>query len=195
MATYFEEGRYKARISAVELGEARNEKKTPQVVLTLDLLGRYEDSDGELYEYPSASRFPPQIFLSVTEATMGTEGQPGWVAQTLAYLGFQGNFDEIAQVEGWEGDVINQHRPNQNNDDRDNWSILRPKEKGPPPDKKTVRTLNSRIGKLFGKPKDQPPTNGTRPQAKPKPKPKDNPRPTDNAEPEPVGQAESEIPF
>jgi hypothetical protein len=146
---FFNEGTYRAKIGMAQLTEAKNEKKTPQVEITLELLAELDDK-GEEYA-PRRSQFPPRIFLALTEATMGTPSQPGWVAQVLAHIGFKGNFEHIAEVEGWEGLVYCSHQEDQNGKEQDRWSINMGERKPQlvPKDKAQIRKLNTLFGKHF----------------------------------------------
>lgn len=102
MPTYHEEGRYRGKVLKANLDTAKNLNQTPQIVLDVQLLGLY-GKDGQLYECEQ-SRFPPRVYLSLTEQTMGTDKSPGWVRQTLEYLGLDGDLNEVPGLKNWEGD-------------------------------------------------------------------------------------------
>src|SRR5262249_15084726 len=147
MGLYHEQARYQATIAAAALGQAKNEKKTPQLELTLDINGMYGE-DGQVYECRKG-RVPPSVYLSITEATMGTDAQPGWVAEVLGVLNFNGDFNDTDQFVGMVVDVYCAHGQNQKGDPREQWSIERKRDprQGVNMEKKQVRTLNSRFGK------------------------------------------------
>jgi len=154
MSVFNEEGRYRARISAARIGKAKS--GTDQVEFDLELLGIYEeaqgDSDDNLVEC-KRGRFPNTVWLSLTEATMGTASQPGWVAQTLQYLGFDGNFDNVEQLVGWEGDFLCQYEDSLKGGQRERWSVWRGGTRtAKPVEQKTVRTLKTRFSNLFKTP-------------------------------------------
>jgi hypothetical protein len=184
MAVFHEQGLYRARIANVALTEANNDKRTPQVELELDLQGMY-GSDGTVDQNFIKGRFPPRIFISITEATMGTAERPGWAAETLKFLGFDGDFGRVEQLQDMEIDAYCSHGQNLQGKDREQWSVNRPRERkqGQAPEKKQLRVLNSKFAKLF---KSQKPVaagaNGAAPAAA--------------SESEPAGEAPSDdIPF
>jgi hypothetical protein len=145
--TYFRQGKYHARLEVARRVPAKS--TTEQVELVWKLLGHY-GTDGVLYAVEEP-RYPPSTFLSLTEATVGTEGNPGWVAETLAFLGFDGNFDNLGAIAGWEGSITNTHKPNHENVLRDSWGVLRPAKprEVEPPDQKVLRQLTARFGGVF----------------------------------------------
>jgi hypothetical protein len=165
---YFEQGKYTARIGMAQVAEAKNEKKTPQLELHLELV-TYTDREGKEWE-PPQTRFPPVVYLSLTEQTLGTEHQPGWVRETLNALGFDGDFDRVAQLEGKEVSVWNQHEKAAFGKNAgqmvDRWSIDRGSagRSAKPAEKSTVKTLNTLWGKKKARAK---PANGEPSQAVP----------------------------
>lgn len=153
MATYFPQGKHRARIQECALVKSKNPnpqtgQHTDQLRFTLPLIGVYEK--GVLYEC-DPGRYPPEIYLALTPVTMGTTDQPGWVAATLAALGFDGDFDNLAQLHGLEVDIYNQHTKNQTgSEDRDSWSFDVPRERATkPPESKEIRDLKNQYSKLF----------------------------------------------
>jgi hypothetical protein len=148
---YFEATTFQARIIGAVVTEAQNANKTPQLELTLDLQGKL-DADGGLIPVPP-TRYPPRIFLSLTEKAIGTSDQPGPVGDTLQFLGFDGDFNNAQQFEGWEGPVVNEHqlKNDGSGNTRDSFTIVRPytPRTTPTADRKLVRSLNSKFGKLF----------------------------------------------
>jgi hypothetical protein len=149
MATYHEAGRYRARVAAAALSKATT--GTDQVRLSLELLGIYgEGQDRQLYQ-AATSRFPPEVYLALTEKTIE------WVQKVLTALGFEGDFGNLQQMVGWEGDVLCQHETAQagkhQGEEVERWSILvngGPRE-AEPIDAREARRLNATFGKLFKK--------------------------------------------
>ena len=78
--------RYFAKITSQAL--TRNKKGNPEVQLTVLPLGQY-DMDGN-YE-PRSFQWERTVFLSLTDKTIGTAHEPGWVLETLRFLGFKGD--------------------------------------------------------------------------------------------------------
>ena len=145
---YWAEGEYEALITSAVFG-ASSTKKTPQVEIELDPL-TWENEHGEMVDPPQLSRFPPKVYLFITDATMGTPTSPGWVAETLLYLGFGGNFDTIAD------DIVNKRirvlceYEDYNGKEKDRWTIQRG-DRAPkaPAGKEVVRKANTLYGGLF----------------------------------------------
>ena len=189
MATFHEQGKYKIKIAGAALIEAKSEQKTPQIELTLELIGQYGDND-ELFDC-RRGRFPPRIFLSISEKTMGTENEPGWVAETLKVLGFNGDFEDMEQFTDKEANAWCGYKPDLKGEEREDWSIDRPREarSGVTIEKKGVRTLKTKFGNLFKGDAAEP----TKPTPRPKKKP-DGAQPP--AEPSPTRNGTGdEIPF
>lgn len=187
MATFYEEGLYKVQIQAANITKAKS--GNDQIELDLTLLGYFRDTQGgtkRLEPAKTTSRFPPRIYLTITEKTMGNAQSPGWVAQTLQFMGFDGDFNNIHQLSNWAGEALNLHKENLQGDLVDNWNISRPAgdrtvEKA---DKKELRALNTRYGKFFK-------VNGT-----PKPKQEEPPKEQPQEQLQPAGQSQSDdIPF
>jgi hypothetical protein len=157
MSVYHDKGAYRVKIVSAEMSEAKNEKHTPQLELALDLIGIYGE-DQQVYECKKG-RYPPIVYLSITDATMGNEAKPGWVAETLAHVGFDGNFDEIGQLEGRECDAYCNYERDQKGQERERWSISRPSSGRQlrPPEKKVVRSLTAKFGKVMKKLVTDPP--------------------------------------
>lgn len=182
---FFQEGRYRVQIALAQLSEAKS-SKNPQIELHLELKAEL-GKDGEEFD-PPRSRFLPVVYLTLTDKTMGTPSDPGWVAQVLKAVGFSGDFDRLAGVEGWEGTAYCSHQKDDKGEVRDRWSIdtaQGPKIKTA--EKPTVRKLNGLFGKLFG---------GTRPPTPPPPP--DDPEEPDVKLPRSPGrrrEQEEEIPF
>jgi hypothetical protein len=143
---FFEQGTYRATITNATITTAKT--GTHQVELNLELHFLHGKNPGEQLA-PRHTRFPPRLYLAITDATMGTATEPGWVAQTLAFLGFQGDFACIDSVVGWVGDVYCEPKPNNKTGEvNDSWSIVRnPTQDRKPPEQSTVRQLNAQYQK------------------------------------------------
>ena len=148
MAAFYDKGTYQAKIVKQSLGE--NSKGNPELQLTLQPTAVVLQN-GELAEQP----FPYErtIYLTFTDGTLGTEANPGWVLQTLAYLGFEGgSFADIEKHDftGQEVTALCAH-DNYQGKEREKWSILRPRTAAPvkPLDKKGLRTLDAKFGKAL----------------------------------------------
>jgi hypothetical protein len=146
---YHATGNYKATIDTAAFVTAKS--GNAQLELTLKLNSYFSDEDGDWVVHFIKGRFPPRIFLSLTEGTMGTPQQPGWVAQTLTYLGFDGNFEDASQFEGKEIEAYCSEREDNQGKTREQWDINRPQEprNAVAPEKKKIRELKSKFGKLF----------------------------------------------
>jgi hypothetical protein len=161
MSVYNEAGKYRAKVIGACLVKSES-SGNDQVLITLEIHGKYQEGYG-LAEYP-APQYPPEVYMALTDGTMGTPASPGWVAQTLAYMGFDGDFDNLHLLLSQFHDAICKHEEGLQGGLVERWSILRPGgvRAVAPPEKKQVRELNSRFGNLFSrKPAAQPaPTNG-----------------------------------
>lgn len=184
MGVYNPAGAYRGKIGMAVLSEAANERKTPQFELHLELEAVYDQDKRTWYEH-GQPRFAPVVYLSLTEATMGTPDNPGWVANVLSYLNFNGDFDAIAQLEGKEVEFYCQHQDVQDKpgEKREKWSISIPKVPKPPAPKTVTKSLKTQYGNLFRQNKPAP----ARPPARPQPAPVANGVPsTPPYEPDPI---------
>jgi hypothetical protein len=149
---FFEQGRYKAEIILAQQTKSKG-KGTPQVELHLQLLAAMGDGADKDVEYdPPRTKFPPVIYLALTEGTLGTPGNPGWVTEVLQYIGFDGDFEHLPQVEGWKGFVYCGEEKDLQGIMRDKWSIEM--SRGPkviPQDKNEAKKLTRQFGGLFKK--------------------------------------------
>ena len=151
-----------------------------QVILELELLASI-GRDGQEYE-PEASRFPPKIYLAVTDATMGTADRPGWVADTLKYLGFQGDFANLERdVKDKEVEVYCKYESNQKGQQVEKWNVSRPRT-AKPAARQEVRKLNTQFAGLFKGMRCPRPPPSPRPTARPTGRSRPAPR---NEEPQP----------
>src|SRR5262245_62339823 len=145
----YEEGRYRVRVTAAALGEALS--GNAQVELVIEVLGKYEGMDFQPYNAEvNPSR---RVFLTLTEETLGKTSEPGWVAQSMADLGFVGlGFgDEHLQV------MVGQVRDAQCAHDefegkaREKWQLWRKLKKEPlhPAQAGTAKRLNMKFADVL----------------------------------------------
>jgi hypothetical protein len=148
MKIFNHEGKYRARLISACLIKAKS--GTDQVLLSLKLEGIYMD-EGGLIECPKP-RYPPEIYLNLTEATMaGTNGKPGWVAETLKFLGFKGDFDMLADINDQTINALCKHEEDHQGELVERWSVLVSggvRQVTAPP-KKETRRLTATWGSLF----------------------------------------------
>lgn len=149
MPVYNEQGTYRATIALAELGTART--GTHQLVLHLTPHAILDSTNTEQPVRPT--RYPPRVYISITEKTIGTADSPGWAAQALTQLGFRGNFDDIARLAGWTGYFYCEHQPSRDDpqDLRESWSVIThaAQPTAQPADKKTTRQLNAQFADVF----------------------------------------------
>jgi hypothetical protein len=84
MSVFYTPGRYRIRITGNKITTSKK-KRTPQLEIRFLPIGYY---DPDLTE--QAFPYERSVYLAMTEATMGTPEAPGWVLETMYYLGFQG---------------------------------------------------------------------------------------------------------
>lgn len=152
MPAYYDRGKYRVKVVDQKLGE--NSKGNPEIQLVVQPLGIYA-ADGQV----STMHFPytRTIFLVLTEGTIGTADQPGWVLLTLQYMGFNGksfgDLDGSWKCVGNEYDAICAHEEYEGKE-REKWSIHRPASAGQgvahkPLEKKGLRALDAKFGKVL----------------------------------------------
>lgn len=153
MSVYYEAGKYRAKIVEQRFGE--NNKNNPEVQLEIQLLGFYVDGEPQAI----SSEWNRTIFLTLTQATIGSEGKPGWVLETLRYLGFNGaSFSQLDPSQedhhsfvDLEIDALCQHTEYQGKK-QEKWSVLRPGGNKPQVkviEKKGLRALDAKFGKVL----------------------------------------------
>ena len=152
MSVYHEQGKYKVLIAGQQLGE--NKRGNPEVQLVIQPLGYFTRQGLE----ELATDFTRTIYLTLTPQTVGTEGKPGWVLETLRYLGFNGtSFAELdprhpnhINLTGQEVEALCNHNTHQGKQ-REDWSILRPRNGAPIKEleKKGLRALDAKFGKVL----------------------------------------------
>ena len=80
---------------------------------------------------------------------MGTADRPGWVADTLKYLGFQGDFANLERdVKDKEVEVYCKYESNQKGVQVEKWNVSRPRTPKPAA-RQEVRKLNTQFAGLF----------------------------------------------
>jgi hypothetical protein len=204
MAVFYEQTekneKFKCKIANAGLGKSHG--GGDQIEVFVDVLGLQRGKD----YFPAEPNWPGRsVYLSLTEGTLGTALQPGWVAQLLKWLGFVGpSFSDLDPLKGKEVYCTVKH-DGFSGEPKEKWSILRPFERAPmnPVPPQAVQKIDTKYAALvrsYFKPGSSPaspqpprqPTrtgNGTRPPAAP-------PRRTEPTEPEsePV-PATDDIPF
>jgi hypothetical protein len=91
---YYEPGRYRVEIIGASLGESKGGQ--PQIELGMEIQGMYDGPQFVELRGPGRT-----CYLSITEKTMGTASEPGWVWQTLVDLGFKGpSLTDLAPLVG-----------------------------------------------------------------------------------------------
>jgi len=197
---YYDQGRYKLKVIGAALGESSG--GNPQVEIGIEILGFADPQEG----YVTVQGPQQTVYLSLTEGTLGTPQNPGWVWQTLKDLGFIGpSFSDlqplIGQVrdgelkyETWEGV------------DRGKWTIYRARGSEPmrPMDRSAVRKVDAKFGSLLKlmKGSELPPPSKQEPEAAPGPTPKPQRKgrvretvPTEERPPIPGVEPGDDIPF
>lgn len=160
MDTFWEPGRYRVKIVGACLGESKS-SGTPQVEIGIQVEGLY--TNGTLHRADGPDR---TVYLSLTEGTLGSASEPGWVWQTLTDLGFVG--PTFADLQPLVGQVRDAQMETQeyNGSSQEKWSIYRRRGSTAmrPAEPKTVRQLGAKFGGLLKTVKP------TRPQPQPEPK-------------------------
>lgn len=77
MAAYYESGKYKARVTNQAL--VTNNKGNPEFKLVIKPIAFVIEGQ----ENPFEGDYNRTIYLTLTDATLGTPTKPGWVMQTL----------------------------------------------------------------------------------------------------------------
>lgn len=188
----YAKGKYRAHVIGQALTESKN--GTPQFELEVQIDGKYVNDDD--YEEDNTEGWRT-IYLSLTDATIGTPTQPGWVVALLKELGFAG--PSFAQLDpeakdahdfiDLEIDVFNSPAEWQGTM-REKWSIItggeRTKSKMEPA---KVRQLDAKHRGVFSR---------SAPAPSPSPRSSTSKRSTPAKRPEPAtvtGGSEEEIPF
>lgn len=150
---HFTQGRYRAVITGAAIAKAKT--GTDQLVLEIDLISF--NNRGEWVE-PVATRFAPQIYLSLTTATIGKPDSPGWVARDLSAIGFDGDFEHITQLEGTDVEVICTHEPDLQGALQDRWALITARPQAQPSPPNELQRLNQLYRPTFTQlAKTQPP--------------------------------------
>jgi hypothetical protein len=167
MAVYHEEGEYAARILSARLGKSKT-KETPQIEIELDILWRKLNSSET--EDVTPSRYPPMLYMSLTDATMGDPDNPGWVAGVLRHLGFANDWEDFGSIINKQVEVYNRHESKiGESESYDRWSIITPRQPKAPPTRSDVRQAANQWGKLFNKPVNETTNAAQQPTAPPGP--------------------------
>jgi hypothetical protein len=156
----YDEALYQVKV--VDQNMCENSKGNPQLELTIRPIGLYvettNDETGAREKRLKEEDFAVDriIFMVMTDATMGDNDNPGWVAQTLAWLGLEGGevsrldkdhkkhfslirkvFDARCSYETWNGK------------EREKWQIQHGESgtKNKALDKAGLKSLDARFGK------------------------------------------------
>lgn len=150
MATYYEEALYDVKIISQQLRE--NNKGNPELVLGIKPF-RHADAGHNIDDGK-----PRAIYLTLTENTLGTPSNPGWVLQTLQWLGFTGTsfaqldpeHPQAVLFEGKEVQALCKHEE-YNGKENEKWSFWRGRSNtaAKPVEKKTIRALDSKFKSLL----------------------------------------------
>lgn len=151
---HYEEGNYKAEITGQAL--VSNKKGNPELQLVIAPT-TFEAPNGE--QEPVRKTYPRTIYLTMTDATLGTESNPGWVFQTLQHLGFnRPSFSALDPADDNHQSFVGQtievscKHDEYNGQNREKWSIYRTgatKTQGEPMEKKAIRQLDTKFSKLL----------------------------------------------
>lgn len=107
------------------------------------------------------------MYAYLTEATIGTPSEPGMTMKLLLGLGFDGNFDNLAQLIGKPVKCQNKHEEYEG-ETRDKWTIFAPSSpRTVAAPQSEARRLTSTLGSFFKKDsKDNRPSSPKRPKPK-----------------------------
>ncbi len=139
-------GKYSGRITNAALSESET-SKTPQVEVAVDLVS---DEHGPITGYA-------RVYLSLTDATIGTTNEPGWVILTLMAYGFRGpSFANLDALEGRPCELKMEHDAYKG-ETKEKWSLFRPYS-GPknPASKATISGLDQKFAALLNVAKKTP---------------------------------------
>ncbi len=144
MSFNYAPGKYRLKIVAAALGETNGGK--PQIGLTCAVLdGR--DVNGEPFELVD----PPNrtVYLTLTEATLGTPEQPGWVWETLLDLGFVGpSFSDLKPLVGQVRDG-KMHVETHEGKTREKWELYRQGSAMKPAAPQVVKSVDTQFSRLL----------------------------------------------
>lgn len=203
MTLHYEPGRYRLKIVGADLGEAEN--GTPHIELYLEVLGRYEGQQLQAVTGPGRT-----AFLSITDVTIGTLNNPGWVAQTLTDLGFDWSFGRFDHYPAYQR-LLGQERDGEckheewNGEYREKWGVYR-NSRSPlkPASAETGKALNAKFGPLMKQlakrtgsapPAPQRPANGRAPARPLQPPPQAEAEPLYVPPDQPGPNTSGDIPF
>lgn len=148
MAAFYDVGNYNVICTGSSLGE--NKKGNPELQIRFKPTHQLADN-GEPVALPLT--WERTIYLTFTEATMGTESEPGWVLQTIAALGFTGQSFGDLEKHNFTGTPFQARCEHDEWDgkEKEKWSVNRARTPKPvkPVEKKTLRTLDAKFGKAL----------------------------------------------
>lgn len=170
MSETLQPGRYLVRVVGGCLGESSS--GNPQIEFGLKPLQFFDPEGGGQPVPISAST--QIMYCAVTEGTMGTVSEPGWLVRLLLDLGVRGELSDKAlqATKGQEREAILTYETYEGKE-RPRWNIY--PERGTtayrPLDRKKQASLNSKFGgllKKLGSELPTPQTTSTRPMSGPK---------------------------
>jgi hypothetical protein len=180
----YQAGRYRIKTGIAVLGGSRK-SGSPQIELPITIIAYY-DEHRQLVPFDND---PPgrTVYLSLTEATLGTPDQPGWVTALLTDLGFVGpSFADLGPLAGHTRDATLRFE-NYNGQDQEKWTVWPESRQATQLDDRTVRQLDMQHAALLRS------IAKNKPASRPAPQPKPAPIAT-NGTPLPA-QSDEDIPF
>lgn len=144
MTRYEPNQRYRVKIEDAALGESRN--GTPQIEVGCTI-GYAIGTSGEMIEVAQGRIV---AYLPLTEATIGSAQEPGWVIKTLLGLGWQGrSFAALDMLPGQEVNATCRHEE-YGDQVQEKWALW-PERRSPAKavEAKKVRELDSKHSALL----------------------------------------------
>lgn len=145
MSIQYPAGRYRLKTIGAALGESKK-TGTPQVEINVEVQGYYDPEGG--FRECGGDR---TIFMALTEGTLGTPADPGWVYLALLDLGWAGkSFTELSALAGHVRDGECKHDEHEGKAS-EKWSLYRRRVAEPqrPAQAQTVRSLNAKFAGLL----------------------------------------------
>ena len=141
----YDPGRYRVRITDAALGESES-KATPQIEVHIAILHTYDASFAPV-QCPNGQR---TVYLALTDGTLGTMSDPGWVAKLLLALGWTGpSLASLEMLAGKEMDAQCEY-DNYSGEDKEKWSLWGPRTGAKNPAKQsTVTALDRKFSWLL----------------------------------------------
>ncbi len=141
----YQPGKYRLKIVAAALGETKGGR--PQIGLTCAVLSGRDKESGEAFELVD----PPNrtVYLALTDGTLGTPEQPGWVWQTLLDLGFQGpSFSDLTPLVGQVRDGEMKVEPYEGKP-QERWELYRQGSAVKPASVQVAKSVDTQFSRLL----------------------------------------------